>query len=255
MDILTVLILGILEGVTEFLPISSTGHLILANRLLGLASVDFLKTFEVAIQSGAILAVLVLYGRKLAGDWSLLKKIATAFIPTAILGLVFRELVFTLLGKPQVVVWSLVLGGVVMLIWSGKGANRADWSSGLAALSYRRAFFIGVIQAVAIIPGVSRAAATILGGLWLGLNRQAAVQFSFLLAVPTIIAASGLALVREPLILQRGELVWLMLGLVTALLTALLTIRWLLRFINRHSFAYFGIYRIIVGVVFLWFFI
>ncbi|MBI3572460.1 undecaprenyl-diphosphatase UppP [Candidatus Kaiserbacteria bacterium] len=249
MTFLESIILGIVEGAAEFLPVSSTGHLILASSLLGILQSDFVKTFEIAIQLGAILAVVVIYWRSFL-NWLLVKKIAAAFIPTGIIGLALYQVVKTyLVGNEWVVLVALLVGGVVLIAferWRGERVGARD----LTTLSYRDAALIGLAQAVAIIPGVSRSAATIVGGMLLGLSRAAIVEFSFLLAVPTMVAATGLSLVKAQTIFSGSE--WLMLaaGLVTSFAVALASIRWLLRYVRGHSFVAFGIYRIALSLAF-----
>lgn len=244
------IILGIVEGVTEFLPISSTGHMVLAGSLLGLMQTDFVKTFEIVIQLGAILAVVVLYWKSFL-DWNLLKKIAAAFIPTGIIGFALYHVLKTyLLGNEWVVLWSLLLGGIVIIgfeKWHGESVNAKDLNS----LSYTDAVVIGLAQSVAIIPGVSRSGATVIGGLARGISRAAIVQFSFLLAVPTMLAATGLDLLKSSSALSGNEWTILGIGLIVSFTLAIVAIRWFLRYVRGHSFTPFGIYRILISIVFL----
>jgi undecaprenyl-diphosphatase len=255
MTILNSIILGIVEGATEFLPVSSTGHLILASALLGVVESDFVKTFLIVIQLGAILAVLVIYWRKYL-DWPLLKKIVVAFIPTGIIGLALYHFIKTyLLGNNWVVLVALFLGGIAIILFERWHEQHADEAHGtdLTALSYKNAALIGLAQAVAVIPGVSRSGATILGGLSLGLSRAAIVEFSFLLAVPTMIAASGLSLVSSGLGFSSGEWLILAIGFIVSFLVAMASIRWLLGYVRKHDFVGFGWYRIVLSVAFaLW---
>jgi undecaprenyl-diphosphatase len=251
MDYIHAIILGIIEGLTEFLPVSSTGHLILAADLLQLEFNDFQKSFGIIIQFGAILAVVSLYWRKLL-DWSLIKKLATAFVPTAIIGLLFYGIVKRfLLESPMVVLWSLLIGGIALIVFE-------KWYKTLPTspqqeISYQQALGIGVFQSIAIIPGVSRSAATILGGLFLGLNRVQIVEFSFLLAVPTMLAASSLDLVKNYHIFNADNLSLLAVGFVTAFLVALFAVKYFLRFVQKHDFVPFGIYRIALAIIFFFF--
>lgn len=247
------IILGIVEGATEFLPISSTGHLILASSLLGIFQSEFVKTFEIAIQLGAILAVLVFYWRSFL-DWTLLKKIIVAFIPTGIIGLALYHVAKVyLLGNEWVVLAALFFGGVALIAFEKWHARRTTSyiEKDLATLSYRDAALIGVAQSVAIIPGVSRSAATVLGGMSLGLSRTAIVEFSFLLAVPTMLAATGLDLVKSSANFPSHEWLLLSTGFVISFLVALVAIRWLLNYVRGHSFVAFGWYRIILSVAFV----
>ena len=254
MTILQSLILGIVEGATEFLPVSSTGHLILASSLLGVAETDFVKTFEIAIQLGAILAVVVLYFRAFF-DWQLLFKLAAAFIPTGLIGITIYPFFRSYLeGNLLVVLISLFVGGVILILFERYHGKVEDWATPKAAreLSYREAILIGFAQAVAIIPGVSRSGATIVGGLALGINRATIVEFSFLLAVPTMLAATLLSLYKDHAFAYTGpEWLTLALGTAAAFFVALAVIRWFLAYIRRHSFTPFGVYRIALSLVFL----
>ncbi len=249
MTVFESVLLGIVEGVTEFLPVSSTGHLILVSTLLGISQTEFAKSFEIAIQSGAILAVVVLYWKSFF-NWPLLKKVATAFLPTALIGLLLYKTVKTyLLGNEWVVLGALFVGGVALIAFE-KFHGEREGAHDLSSLSYRNAALIGVAQAVAIIPGISRSAATILGGLSLNLSRVAIVEFSFLLAVPTMAAATGLDLFKTSASFSSHEWILLGIGFAVSFFVALAAIRWLLRYVRGHSFVAFGIYRIILSVAF-----
>jgi undecaprenyl-diphosphatase len=241
-------LLGIVEGVSEFLPISSTGHLILASTLLGLQQTDIQKTFEIVIQLGAILAVVVYYWRRFF-DIELIKKLVVAFIPTGLVGfLVYPFFKAALNGNLQVVVWSLILGGIVLIFF--ERFKRED-SGTIESLSYAQCAQIGLIQSIAIIPGVSRSAATIVGGELLGMSRVAVVEFSFLLAVPTMLAATGYDLLKQAHAFSSADFGLLAIGGIAAFVVALGSIHWLLSFVRTHGFSGFGIYRIAVGLVFL----
>jgi undecaprenyl-diphosphatase len=269
MTILHGLILGIIEGLTEFLPISSTAHLVLAGEWLRIPSTDFLKTFEISIQLGAILAVVILFWKKIWSSWNLIGKIIAAFIPTAIIGLIFYKVVKNyLLDNNYVIATALLLGGIIIIIfekyYSRKNAMpNAGAVTGtpeeLSAISYKQAVAIGCCQSLAIIPGTSRAAATIVGGLGLGVKRQDIVEFSFLLAIPTMIAATGLDLFksRGALTGLSGYDLWIWLGgFVAAFITAIIGVRFFMRYIQKNNFIAFGWYRIVLGaVIFLWLFI
>lgn len=260
MNIFSVIILSVIEGITEFLPISSTGHLILASKIMGIASGEFIKSFEIAIQSGAILAVLVLYGKKLFENKNLFAKVGAAFIPTGILGFVFYKAIKHMLGSSIIVVASLFLGGVVLLFIEkflaqnknlrfGK-KNLTAGNNSLANLSYPQAIFIGTLQSLSMIPGVSRAAATIIAGLSTGLNRAEAVEFSFLLAIPTMLAATGLDLFKSYKMFTSSDTIYLLIGIFVSFFVAMFAIKLLLKFIKTNSFIPFGIYRIIASVLF-----
>ena len=251
MSALHAVILGLVEGVTEFLPISSTGHLMLASRLLGLATSEFLKSFEIAIQCGAIAAVIWLYGRRLLVQRALLKRVTVAFLPTMLLGAVWHRTVKTyLLGNHQVVLWAMFAGGILLILFERWHREPSRASEGAEAVSYRQALLIGVCQAAAMVPGVSRSGATIIGGLALGVRRAAIVEFSFLLAVPTMLAATGLDLLKSASTFSADQLHLLIIGGATSFLVALASIRWLLRYIQRHDFTMFGVYRIVAALVF-----
>lgn len=252
MDLITAAVLGIVEGVTEFLPISSTGHMILAGRLMGLEPTEFLKSFEIAIQLGAIGAVVSLYWRSLTLDLEAIKRIVVAFIPTAILGLLLYKIVkHVLLGSAVIVLWSLALGGAFLILFELFHKEREGPTDTVTGISYPQAFVIGVFQSIAIIPGVSRAAATIVGGLILGIRRKTIVEFSFLLAVPTMAAATALDLLKSGAAFTGDQVAALAVGFLTAFIVALGAIKFLLAFIKTHSFIPFGAYRIILALC-LW---
>jgi len=253
MTYLHTLILGIVEGVSEFLPISSTGHLILASDLLHLKQTDFQKSFEIAIQLGAILSVVVLYWRALLVNFEILKRVITAFIPTAILGFIFYKIIKkVLLGSNTVVLYSLLIGGIFLVLFELWHREKESATEELSAISYSKSFMIGLCQAVAMIPGVSRSAATIIGGLILGIKRKTIVEFSFLLSVPTMVAATGLDLMKSGGHFSLEEFHLLLMGFISSFIVALLSIQWLIRFIKYHTFISFGIYRILISLLF-WF--
>lgn len=248
MNLIHAVILGIVEGITEFLPISSTGHLILASTLLGLPDSAFVKSFEIAIQLGAILSVVVLYARKLMLDRDTMKKIIVAFLPTGIIGfLLYRLIKHYLLGNSLVVVCAMAIGGILLIVLEMRHKNAPP---GTASISYRQAFLIGVAQSLAVVPGVSRSAATILGGLVMGVERKTIVEFSFLLAVPTMAAATGLDLLKTGASFTFAEFELLGAGFIVSFVVALLAIKFLLRFIQTHTFIPFGIYRIGAAILF-----
>ncbi len=243
------LLLGVVEGITEFLPISSTGHLILVSHLLGLSSTEFLKSFEIIIQLGAILAVFVLYGKRLLTSWETIKRVVVAFIPTAVLGFLAYPYIKQFLGSESTVLWALAIGGVALILferWHKEDTSQPED----ALISYRSAFLIGLFQSVAFIPGVSRAAATIIGGLVLGLRRKAAVEFSFLLAIPTMAAATGFDLIKNASAFDVSQFGLLAVGFIAAFVVALFAIKWLLRVIQTRTFIPFGVYRIVVALLF-----
>lgn len=268
MTIIHGLILGIIEGLTEFLPISSTAHLILAADWLRIPFSEFLKTFEISIQLGAILAVVVLYWKKIWSSWGLIGRIGAAFIPTAIIGLTFYRIVKNyLMDNNYIIAGALLLGGVILILfekyYSRKNTSitqsAGEAGTELQSISYKQALSVGLFQSLAIIPGVSRAAATIIGGLGLGLKRRLIVEFSFLLAIPTMVAATGLDLYKSRAALDnlggQNLTVWLI-GFLTAFITAIIGVRFFLKFIQKNNFSAFGWYRIILGlIVLLWLFL
>ena len=257
MSIVYSIILGIVEGITEFLPISSTAHLIITSRILEIAQTDFVKMFEIVIQLGAIAAVAVLYFKLLIKNPQLIGKIIAAFIPTSIIGLaVYSFAKRYLLGNLWITVIALIVGGLGIILFEMKYKNRLEDasykndSSGLNShISYPAAIWMGVCQAVAIIPGVSRSAATILGGRAWGITRTAVVEFSFLLAAPTMFAAAALDIYKNPQALTGGNIIPLIIGFVVAFVVAYVSMKWLISYIQKHSFTAFGWYRILVGAL------
>lgn len=251
MNIFQAIIIGIIEGITEFLPISSTGHMILASKLLSIPNSEFVKSFEIIIQLGAILAVLAYKGLALR-SWELCKKIVVAFIPTGVIGLSLYSLVkHYLLGNSTVVVWSLLLGGVALIAFEKWHAPKETDIADLSKITYKQAFIIGLVQSISIIPGVSRSAATIVGGMALGIKRATIIEFSFLLALPTMAAATGLDVLKNYEMILSSDLNILAIGLIASFISALLAIKWLLAYVQKHTFVPFGIYRILVALAFL----
>ncbi len=247
------LILGIVEGVTEFLPVSSTAHLILASRVLRLTETEFLKSFQIIIQLGAILSVVVLYWSKF---WNIevLKKLIVAFIPTGIIGLtVYKPLKSVLLGNMSVVLTTLLVGGIALIIFERFNTN-VESDPDFTEITYRRALLIGLFQSIAIIPGVSRSAATIVGGSLIGISKRTIVEFSFMLAVPTMAAATGLELFKNHGAIgeQRGMLA---IGLVVSFVTAIFAIKSFLAYLKRRDFSAFGWYRVVLAIAFFFLFI
>jgi undecaprenyl-diphosphatase len=248
MSLLHAIVLGIVEGITEFLPISSTAHLILASHILHIAESEFVKSFEIIIQLGAILSVVVLYWSKF-WNWDVLKKLVVAVIPTGVIGLtVYKVIKGYLLGNITVVLLSLLIGGIALIAFERfpkKDVTEVDFSE----ISYRKAFLIGLFQAIAVIPGVSRSAATIVGGSLIGISKRTIVEFSFMLAVPTMLAATGLELVKGRAALA-GNYGMLAVGFVVSFVTAIIAIKSFLGYIKKHDFAAFGWYRVVLAVVY-----
>ncbi len=252
MTILETLILSVVEGLTEFLPVSSTGHLILSSYLLKLEQSDFLKSFEIIIQLGAISSVVVVYFKRFLLKSEAIKRIIFASIPTAIVGFpLYGFIKNNLLSNYNVVLWALLLGGIALIafeLWY-KGKEKTE-EKNVLTLSYSHCFLIGLFQSVAIIPGVSRTGATILGGLSLGIPRKTIVEFSFLLAIPTMAGATGLDLIKNASLFSYDQFGILLIGFVVSFATALFAIKFMLAFVQKHTFVSFGIYRIILAIVF-----
>jgi undecaprenyl-diphosphatase len=246
---LQALVLGIVEGLTEFLPVSSTGHLILAGDLLGFHG-ERAKVFHVAIQTGAMLAVVWEYRtRFFAVDVALWRNLLVAFIPAAVLGLVFGGAIKEYLFAPVPVALAFIVGGVIILLVE-RGARAARLET-TRAMTWRDALKVGVAQCFALIPGTSRSGATIIGGMLFGLSRPAATEFSFFLAVPTLVAAGGYDLWRSRSLFALEDLQMVAVGLVVSFLSALIVIRWLVRYVATHDFRPFAWYRIAFGLAVL----
>lgn len=253
MDTTQAIILSIVEGLTEFLPISSTGHLVLAAEVLGIPQTEFVKSFEIFIQLGAILAVVFLYHKKLlTAGLKFWRNILLAFIPTAVLGLIFYKIIKDLLlGNIYVTLSALLMGGIVLIFLNKLLPYKNNLE--LEDLSLKQALYIGFFQAISMIPGVSRAAATIIGGISQGLNKKAAVEFSFLLAIPTMLAATSLDLIRSNYSFSVFEYQTLAVGFIGSFFTALLAIKFFINFIAIHDFKLFGVYRILLAIIFFLF--
>ena len=256
--LLQALILGVVEGLTEFLPVSSTGHLILAGDLLNFND-ERGKLFEIVIQSGAILAVCWEYRQRIIDVLTglphepvarrMVLNLSIAFIPLAVLGLAFGKLIKATLFNPVAVAGAFILGGFIIL-WAERRTHTVRVQS-VDELTPTDALKLGLAQACALIPGTSRSGATIIGGLFFGLSRKAATEFSFFLAIPTLIAATAYQLYKERALLSADDLGMWAVGFVSAFASAFLCVRWLLRYISSHDFTVFAWYRIVFGVVVL----
>lgn len=256
MNLLDVIILSIIEGVTEFLPISSTAHLILTSSILQIPTSEFLATFEISIQVGAIAAVTFLYFDKIRTQKNLFYKACIGFIPTGIIGLTLYKYIKISLSDPFVPVVALFLGGIaIILIELYFGKKQKTQTKNLNNMTYKDALIIGLYQSIAMIPGVSRAAASIFGGMTLKFDRKSAVEFSFLLAVPTMIAATFLDLYKSAGNFSGEEYMFIVIGIVLSFISALIVIRWLLQYVQRNNFVLFGIYRIALSIIFYLLFI
>ncbi len=251
MNIIQTIVLAIVEGITEFLPISSTGHMILASSLMKIQETDFVKTFEISIQIGAILAIVLMYIKRFLKGINIYLKLAVAFFPTGVIGFLAYHIIKTYLFNPWVVVTSLVAGGIVLVLIDRKVDSQEKKIEDLEDISYKNAFFIGLIQCFSMVPGVSRAAATIIGGIFNGLDKKQAMEFSFLLAVPTMFAATGYDLLKTPVHFTGQEVMLLAIGLVVAFVVAWIAVKAFLKFVESYGFRYFGYYRIAIGILFL----
>ena len=241
------LILAIVEGITEFLPVSSTGHMILAEGIMGMKSNDFVQAFIINIQFGAILSVVVLYWKRFFQTLKFYYKLFIAFIPAAVFGLLLSDYIDMLLESIYVVAVMLILGGIVLLFidkWVSKIPINNE-------ITYPKAFKIGFFQVIAMIPGVSRSAATIIGGMTQKLDRKTAAEFSFFLAVPTMLAASGYKLLKNHSAITMENIDLLIFGNVIAFIVAMVAIKSFISFLTKHGFKVFGWYRIIVGLTIL----
>jgi undecaprenyl-diphosphatase len=263
-------VMGIVEGLTEFLPISSTGHLILAGALLGMDD-DKAKVFDIAIQTGAIFAVIIVYWQKLAGTVVALPtqnaarrfalNVLIAFLPAVVLGLLFGKFIKAHLFTPTVVASTFIIGGFIILWAEGWGRAKPEGEDAhpndnarivnVESMSPLDALKVGLVQCLAMIPGTSRSGATIIGGMLLGLSRKAATDFSFYLAIPTLIGAGAYSLYKERALLSMADAPVFAVGLVFSFLSAWICVRWLLRYIASHSFVPFAGYRIVFGLLVL----
>jgi undecaprenyl-diphosphatase len=254
MNTLQSIIIAIVEGLTEFLPISSTGHMIITEKALGITETDFIKVFTVAIQLGAILAVVVLYAKKFFDfkKWQFYVKLAAAVVPALVMGFLFNKKIDALLESSLTVAVSMLVGGVILLFIDKAFKNPTIASE--EKVSYGKAVIIGFWQCIAMIPGVSRSAASIIGGMQQKLTRSAAAEFSFFLAVPTMLAATGYKLLKY--YKERGgftgeEIKQLAIGNIVAFIVAMLAIKFFIGFLKKYGFTIWGWYRIILGIVLL----
>ncbi len=251
MSILDAILTAIVEGLTEFLPISSTGHMILLNSILGNGEDEFTKTFEIVIQLGAIMAIVLLYARRFITQWDIYLKLFVAFLPAAALGFLFHDFIKEKLFNHWVVAISLILGGMVLILLDRILKPTEQTPEELTNISYKQSLFIGCFQCLAMVPGVSRAAATIIGGMFNGLSKKSAAEFSFLLAIPTMFAASGYDLLKFEGTISNEQWTTIGIGFVVAFLTAIVAVKWFVKLLEKHGFAGFGWYRIAIGVLFL----
>ncbi|MCK9163159.1 MAG: undecaprenyl-diphosphate phosphatase [Bacteroidales bacterium] len=249
MTIFQTIIIAIVEGLTEFLPVSSTGHMIIAQGILGIKSTDFVKLFTICIQFGAILSVIVLYWKRFFQTINFYYKLFFAFIPAAIIGLLAGDFIDSLLENVWVVSIMLVLGGVFML-FADKWFNKPQENQ---TITYKKAFVIGLYQCIAMVPGVSRSMATIVGGMTQKLSRKNAAEFSFFLAVPTMFAATGYKMLKAVssdggMEMLTTNLLTLIIGNIIAFIVAMLAIKFFINFLTKYGFKAFGYYRIVAGL-------
>ncbi|MPL88141.1 Undecaprenyl-diphosphatase [bioreactor metagenome] len=250
MNLFETIIIAIVEGLTEFLPVSSTGHMIITQGILGVKSTEFVKLFTICIQFGAILSVLVLYWKRFFQTMNFYYKLFVAFIPAAIIGFLAGDFIDSMLESVLVVAIMLILGGVFML-FCDKWFNNPQEDQ---TITYKKGFIIGLFQCIAMIPGVSRSMATIVGGMTQKLTRKTAAEFSFFLAVPTMLAASGYKLLKAIITPEGQQLLMenmptLIIGNIVAFIVAMLAIKFFINFLTKYGFKAFGYYRIIVGVI------
>ena len=260
MNLIDVTILAIVEGITEFLPISSTGHMILASHILQVPQSKILATFEIAIQIGPILAVAFLYYKKLFSQKALFYKACIGFIPTGILGAILYPKIKGLLGSEYVTVAALLIGGIAILIieWYLQYSNndKRNSTKDISGLSYKDAMSIGLIQSISMVPGVSRSAASIFGGMLLNLDRKSAVEFSFILAIPTMVAATALDVFKSRSSFTfQTDIYLLMVGILLSFVIGLVVVKWLLRYVQSNNFFWFGVYRIIFALIYAFLFL
>jgi undecaprenyl-diphosphatase len=249
MSTIHAVILAIVEGLTEYLPISSTGHMIIVSTFLGIQDEPFTKDFTVIVQFGAILSVVFLYWRKFLSDKEFYIRLVVGFLPAAVIGLLVKNKIDVILGDVQVVAWALLIGGVVLILSDKKKGDESIKS--IQDVPVKTVFLIGLIQCMAFVPGVSRAAATILGGVYLGLNRRLAAELSFILAVPTLAGATCLKLLKIYPTIEASQIQNILIGNLIAFLVGLIAIKGFIEFLNRQGLKSFGYYRIILGGVLL----
>ena len=249
MTYIQTIILGLIEGLTEFLPISSTGHLILAQNVLGVTTTEFTKTFDILIQLSAILAVLILYWKRILSSRKLWIQLIITFLPTGILGLTLYNAVKRyLLNSTEITTIALFIGGLVLLIVDSLPAQN-NGTKKVSHLKLKNLLSIGLFQSFSMIPGVSRSAATIVGGMFSGLSRTAAVEFSFLLAIPTMVAASGYDLIKSGFYFTGYQIQLLIIGSAFSFLSAIIAVKAFTSFIEKHNFKIFALYRILLSII------
>jgi len=251
MTIIQTIILGIIEGFTEFLPISSTAHIDIARSILSIPTSNFIKSFEIIIQLGAILAVFLFYFKKIFSSWIYIRNLIIAFIPTGIIGFILYKIIKSfLLGNIWVESIALFLGGIIILIFENRQAKKdevLDEKINLENMNIKQLLILGTAQALAVIPGVSRSGAVIISGRAIGLGKKLITEFSFLLAIPTMLSATLYDIYKSGLSFSNSQWGIILLGFIVSFIIALVVIRWLLEYIKKHNFKIFGWYRIVFG--------
>lgn len=251
MNVFNAIILAIIEGLTEFLPISSTGHMILASSAMGIHEDEFVKTFEICIQLGAILAIALMYMQRFFKSIDIYLKLLVAFLPTAIIGFLAYDIIKQYLFNAVVVSVSLIIGGIILIWIDTFIKNKSSEVKELDLMPYKNAFNIGLFQCLSMIPGTSRAAATIVGGVFNKLDKRQATEFSFLLAIPTMLAATGYDLLKTPIEFTPEQWKLLIIGLVVAGISAWIAVKIFLSIVEKYGFKPFGYYRIALGIIYL----
>jgi undecaprenyl-diphosphatase len=250
MDYISVIILGAVEGLTEFLPISSTGHMIIVSHLMKLPVTSFQSTFDISIQLGAILAVMLLFWKKLFLDRQTFQKVIVAFLPTGIIGfLVYRPFKDFLANNISITLGALLVGGIFLILFEKFYHQKGIDDSASTEITYKHALILGICQSFALIPGVSRSAATIIGGLAMKIKREAIVEFSFLLAIPTMAAATAYDLYKNASLISGEQVGLIAIGFVTAFFVAIVAVKFLIEYIKENSFTAFGWYRIVIAIL------
>jgi undecaprenyl-diphosphatase len=256
MTLLQAVLLAFVEGLTEYLPISSTGHIILTSALLGIEADDFVKNFTVIVQFGAILSVVVVYWKRFFQSIEFYKKIIVAFLPAAAIGLAVKNHIDAVLGSVEIVAWALIIGGIILVLIERKlppqtHSDKTEADQNLSSISFKKAAIIGLAQCCAFIPGVSRSGSSIVGGLLLGIDRKTAAEFSFFLAVPTLAGATFLKVVKIAPTITSDQIQFILVGNIVSFIVGWAAIKGFISYLTKYGFAHFGWYRIIVGGILL----
>jgi undecaprenyl-diphosphatase len=249
MNLFDAIILGIVEGITEYLPVSSTAHLVLTAQMLGLEQDRFMKAFEIIVQIAPIFSVMIIYKERLLQSRQLWYKLLTAFFPTGVVGFLFHEQIETLFAMNSTVA-LMILTGVIFLVIEYFWREKEHHVQELDAISYKQAFYIGLFQTISLVPGISRSGSTILGAMLVGLKREAAMAFSFLLAIPTMGAASGYMMLKEYRVIMDGNFSLLFVGFIISFIVGYVAVKSFLAIVARYNFTPFGIYLIVSGLIF-----